>query len=724
MSTRSSARVAGLLAFGLALGGALGLAACSRGRGSARETFRRTIEVGSVELLGPGCPERLEPHDFFLAGEGRRAVFLPAGCAFRMPVRMSGRGRLSVDLALHEADRVEPGLPRPSVSLGVESDGRWWPLVELGAASFGGGEPRWLHREAEFPAGRAGVVFVVGRVRPRAPGRRHARVGLARLVVEEIRPRPFPVSLSEAPPPSRSFLRAVPPGERGRALWRRWWRNRQVLSRALGDPVDDELRQAALAAARDQERSFEEFRRRHGEARFWRLWREVPGRGDPSGRPDLVLLVLDCARSDHVSSLGAERETTPRLDAALASRGLVFEGAYSTGTATNYSMPAMLTGRTATVHRFQRGLHLRTDLPTLAERLRRAGYLTVAVQSNPFLGPGSGLERGFFLYDPLEHDYVPYPKAARVVARARELAAFLRWLPTFLYVHLMDAHGPYRPVSPDDRRFDGRPYSRRDEVWNLRASPPYLERETFRLPPRERARYVNVERLRTLYDGELRTIDRELGGLLGELDRSGQLAQAAVLLTADHGEEFLEHGLTYHDSIPHEEKVRVPLLLRLPAGDARGAPRRVRRRVDAVLGVAPTLLGLAGVGIPSELDGRDLLGEAAADGPQPPLFFDDDWVRGVRLGRWKLIVASEEARARFAELRLAGLGAETLFDLEADPRETRDRSAARPDVVRRLRALLEVRFAPLEREASRAAARPAPLDAERRQRLRALGYAE
>ena len=137
--------------------------------------------------------------------------------------------------------------------------------------------------------------------------------------------------------------------------------------------------------------------------------------------------------------------------------------------------------------------------------------MTLGIATNPFLGPGSGLDRGFFVYDSREREHTPYPRAESVVARASELSAVMRWLPTFLYLHFMDAHGPYRPTPPFDREFDGVGYGEDDEERNRRASPPYLANETFERPARERPGYVGLERLEALYDGNLSYIDEQRG---------------------------------------------------------------------------------------------------------------------------------------------------------------------------------------------------------------------
>jgi arylsulfatase A-like enzyme len=719
--------------------------ACSSSEESAG-TYAARVEVApwsdptvAVEL-DEGCGELGPKEQMMLHGQGHEVVLLPTGCTFRVRIDAPAGGKITAEVALHPYDVKQiatGGLAAPELVLGVErsSDLRERRCIDFESNLLS--DTGWRKRTIEFE-GDSDLV-VVGRIEPTARGRRHARVAIGSLVIETRREEPYPLAAGALPPMPDEFASRAPADVDADAIWRRWARNRAALSSALApggvssSRPDSARVQAVFAAAADQEQSFGEFTRDHPEATFWQLWKLVPGEGDagPGGRPDLVLIVIDCARRDHLSAYGYPRATTPSIDALLAERGLLFTQAYSTGSATNYSMPSMMTGLYPTQHRFPRRMVLAGGETTLAERLRDAGYLTLGVATNPFLGPGSGLDQGFFVYDSREREYNPYPRAESAVARAEELSVALRWLPTFLYVHVMDAHGPYRPGPPFDRAFDDVPYGEADELRNRRASPPFLANETFRKPAGERPAYVGVERLETLYDASLGYVDHHLGRLLESLEARGLLRSAAVFLTADHGEEFFEHDLTYHDSVPHEEKLRVPLIVKPPAGaGAQGqaqVPRRIDRPVDAVLGVMPTLLELAGAPVPDELRSMSVLGEGAPG----PMFHDNGWIRAVRDGSWKLIVADAQGQ-KFPEYRLRGDPPEMLFRLDVDPGEKVNLSDREPEKAAELRALLDRRFAPLAAEASAAdaasgavpAEASSPEDVKRRDRLRALGYAE
>jgi hypothetical protein len=231
-------------------------------------------------------------------------------------------------------------------------------------------DPLWRRRTLEFAGGEGLDVFL--RVEPTVRGRGHARVALGSFVVTAERREPWPVEVAKLAPMTTEFAERAPADVDAKALWERWSRNRAVFAAALAGPTDDGLAQALLAAAADQERSFAAFTASHPEETFWRLWELVPGGGDsrPGARPDLILVVIDCARRDHLSAYGYSRATTPQIDALLAARASSSPMPPASG-ATNYSMPSMMTSRYPTEHRFQRRMVLAAEERTLAESCAR-----------------------------------------------------------------------------------------------------------------------------------------------------------------------------------------------------------------------------------------------------------------------------------------------------------------------------------------------------------------
>jgi arylsulfatase A-like enzyme len=363
----------------------------------------------------------------------------------------------------------------------------------------------------------------------------------------------------------------------------------------------------------------------------------------------LVLITVDCLRADHVSFMGYDRPTTPFLD-SIAKQGLVIPSAIVAGTPTYYSFPAIFASRYP--------LSLGRDLlgiapkePTLASVLKGQGYATAGfVAANPYLTRAFGYEQGFDVFKdyisgepgPLTSGSTPAgvsggswlsrlnqrleSNAGRIGAagrlyhelyfqycqrwaapKPRSLSALRRfpladavvsealdWLNTvrnerfFLWIHLMDPHSPYYPAD-DALTMIGRsaptPFQARylNDSWN-RSDLSALRASRYR------------EDVIALYDAGVRWVDAQLAHLVERMKQAGRWEDSLFALTADHGEEFLDHGGRYHPpSGLMEELIHVPLLLRVPGTQS----RRVTNSAFSLLHLAPTLLDAMSA-LPSE----------------------------------------------------------------------------------------------------------------------------
>lgn len=328
------------------------------------------------------------------------------------------------------------------------------------------------------------------------------------------------------------------------------------------------------------------------------LDRRDPSRNGAAGQPSLVLVSLDTVRADHLSLYGYGRPTSPELE-RFARGAHVFTRAYSSSSWTLPSTATLLTGLLPTQHG---ALTVRTrlgpDVPTVARRLQAAGYRTAAVTDGGFAGFGWGLERGFQRYDvtPGAAWQAGAKDARRIFDGAAAWVRRNRHEPFFLFVHTYEAHQPYL-----NREGFADPFLEPDErgrSWRVQAKP-------HEDPPDE----DGLRRMVALYDGEIARADRYLGELLDVLARElGD--RVAVVVTSDHGEEFLEHGDLEHGfGKVFDPNVRVPLVVKAPGAES-------GRRLDVPvtgLDVAPTLLGLAGLPH-DDLPGRSLLEPAAGAG--------------------------------------------------------------------------------------------------------------
>ncbi len=434
-----------------------------------------------------------------------------------------------------------------------------------------------------------------------------------------------------------------------------------------------------------------------------------PQRAAAVDHPDLLVLVIDALRPDHLGCYGYPRATSPTLD-ALAARGTLFERAQSAANYTTASVPSIFTGLYPSVHGvFSEGDRLSDAALTLAERLQDIGYATAAFAPNPSLGRRFNFDQGFDLYDDkaLRNDEVPpwrhFETADRIQAGALRFLDEHADRPVFLYLHYRDVHGPYVPPPPYDRLFwngsaaagtAARPLSAEE----IAARPDYLDLEG----APERLDYYMAQ-----YDGEIRYTDDRIASLLAALERRGRLSRSWIVVTADHGEAFLDHGAWNHGNELYQEEVHVPLILVAP--DGRGAGRRDPAPVSGV-DLLPTLLSAAGAPSPTGLQGRSLLSRLSGSSPAPATIFSEGRNRvAVLAGRHKL-------------LRDAGAERWRLFDLAADPRERDDLAA----VASATRAELE-RESPRFLAASRRLAAPFPrarveIDGTLERELRALGY--
>jgi arylsulfatase A-like enzyme len=443
----------------------------------------------------------------------------------------------------------------------------------------------------------------------------------------------------------------------------------------------------------------------------------------PDGAPNVVLIAVDTLRADHLSCYGHAANRTPAID-ALAADGVRFARAFAQASWTRPSMATILTGLYPSSHG---AVHKADALPdrvdTLAELLAAGGYYATAFVDNVNIAPTFNFQQGFAEYhylapallfgasDPAAQlalysglrlvrerfltrrvDVHHYYRPAEEVT-----AAAVRWLdapggrerPFFLFVHYMDPHDPYF-VHP----FDGEGYAR-----VAHPNPA----------PAERDRY------RGLYDGEIAYLDEHLGGLVRALRDRDLYDDALIVLTADHGEEFHEHGGWWHGTTLYDEQTHVPLVVKAPRGARAGT---VVSGLVTSLDIVPTVLAEAGIAIPATLPGRPLLARDGGASGHERVFAEEDFegnvLQAVRTPQWKLITANAG--------NPRGLRPEELYDVGRDPGETTDVAASADATREELRAALG--RAVVEARAEAGAGAQGAIDTATSERLRALGYTQ
>jgi arylsulfatase A-like enzyme len=347
---------------------------------------------------------------------------------------------------------------------------------------------------------------------------------------------------------------------------------------------------------------------------------------------------------------------------------------------------------------------LAPETPTLAELLTDHGFHTAAVVNSKNLSQRYGMHRGF-----RDHFYV-VESEGRVEPTEVERVA-LEWIeqaPTdrfFLFLHYYDVHSDYRALPSYERQFVRRGEAVADgstqQLRRLRNGEVALGE-------------ADATRLLDLYAAGIRQLDDGIARLLRALRERGLLADTLLVITSDHGEEFLEHGGVLHGRTQYDEVLRVPLIVVGP-----GVPAQLRvHEPVSLIDVVPTVLARLGLPAPTDLDGLDLspllregsrgslgrellFGEADHGNPTP------DATRSVRAGRWKAILHRDGERLE-------------LYDLEADPHERHPVTSAHPDVAERLRREIDA-FMRDEQPIDPSRAVP-PLERDEIEALEALGY--
>jgi arylsulfatase A-like enzyme len=397
-------------------------------------------------------------------------------------------------------------------------------------------------------------------------------------------------------------------------------------------------------------------------------------------RPHVVLVTLDTTRRDRLGFYGYSRKTTKNLD-ALAERSLVFDRAIAASSWTLPSHASIFTGKFPSSHGAdydpEGSLRLTEAFPgfsgwaeyrasglspkerTLAHLLRAQGYQTAAVVGGPWMKRVFGLDGGFETYDDEGIGDVNGRLASEVTTAALEILRGRDGRPLFLFVNYFDPHGPYEAPSPFGGSFGPEPSDR--------------------------------------YDEELLYMDHHVGRLVDAMRTSAIFDDSLMVVTADHGELLGEHGMMGHGATLFEEEIHIPFLMKYPRDEVK--PGRSQEPVHHV-DVLP--LVLERLGTQSTRNPRPLLAEVSP----LPFMSPEGASRALYVGRHKLLWNS--------------LGNHKVYDIESDPRESKDLSTSEPDRVREALGLLDKVMTSLPPPGEPGP--PSVLDEETLKALRGLGY--
>jgi arylsulfatase A-like enzyme len=461
-------------------------------------------------------------------------------------------------------------------------------------------------------------------------------------------------------------------------------------------------------------------------------------------QPDVIVIVLDTARTFDVSAVWPmEVPTTPYLE-AFAADSMVYPNGTTTAGWTLPAHASLFTGLMPSHH----GAHeltmmLGNEPPTMAEVLGAAGYTTAAYTCNDLVGPVTGLSRGFDLFvdgsEPLP-DAIDHGLGARIVrrvgplrerARARYkkrrvasdhggglanegIRKLLRKVdkdrPMFLFVNYLEAHLPYSP-----------PDSFAEPFLPEGVDLAYARGLNQRALDHARGIVKHTEKdwatLRGLYRGAIKYQDELLRQMMADVEAARGLDGALVFITSDHGENLGEHGAMDHQASLHDTVLRIPFLVRFPGRDRTGSRPDMAQLSD----VMPTVCDVIGAPLP-QMDGAPLTSDLTRDyviaeciSPHP--YFEQVRIEFPEVDMTPYSGGKRSVRTLSRKLIKSGDGRNQFYDLEADPYETTDVYGTHPDEAKLALVLRE--WERQTRATTLVSTEPSP---ELQERMRALGY--
>lgn len=431
--------------------------------------------------------------------------------------------------------------------------------------------------------------------------------------------------------------------------------------------------------------------------------------GERPAGPNVILISLDTLRRDHLGCYGYGRDTSPRID-QFAGQSVVFDNAVTQAGSTLSSHKAVMTSMYPPLLKVPGDQRLNLRRETVAEMLLDRGYATAAFANGlGWVTPLFRFDQGFETY------VVPSRRIVPKLASAEEITGLaLGWLKRhtgrrfMLFLHYGDIHSgfrtkPYDSPEPYSSMFLPPGSERFDRSGERIKGSDYLSAINWgRYTPSEE----EIEYLEALYDGGIRYTDYHLGNLFDGLESMGILDNTIVVIFADHGEEFREHGRMLHGWV-YCEVARVPLVIHFPRGQWAGA--RVGRLVQLV-DIVPTILGNLDIRPTREMSGLDLAGVIPGGPSAGVAFTEGEDAYSLRTERWMYLLDIED-------------GHREMYDLSVDPLERTDIKGQYPDDERAIESRLLAWINVVEANTLRGdAGQPAKLDRKTRELLKSLGY--
>jgi arylsulfatase A-like enzyme len=320
-----------------------------------------------------------------------------------------------------------------------------------------------------------------------------------------------------------------------------------------------------------------------------------------SAKPNVLMIVIDSLRKDHMRSYGYERNTTPQID-RFSEKAIIFQRAVSQSSWTAPSVATLFSSLYPSTHKLvgldheqvrHRPLQHLLDLKitTLAEMLKEKGYATGGfVANHVWVSRNNQYDQGFDVFDPIDPtDFKP--RAPRLNAKALDWITQNKSRPFFTYLHYMDVHEPYDPPAPYDTLFKSNTVLKvkSSEIAQLKSGHFFYETGNDDLN-----HYID------LYDGEISYVDHYIGRLLNQMQEDELLKNTIVIITSDHGESFFEHGYGSHGFTLYGQEIDIPLIIKFPESIA--FPD-IRKYPIGLIDIPAILLGVLNYSFPYDVSG-------------------------------------------------------------------------------------------------------------------------
>ena len=435
--------------------------------------------------------------------------------------------------------------------------------------------------------------------------------------------------------------------------------------------------------------------------------------GWPRERRNIIVVLIDTLRRDALGCYGNGLRPSPAID-ALAAEGARFEDAVSTSGWTLPAIVSLLTGTWPTIHGAvgKEGTltSIREEMLTAAEVFKLYGYNTFGWGNCAFMSPMLGLDRGFDLYDCRHAHNDKIRRADETLHSALAQLTAHKGGKNFLFVHLFDPHLDFDPPPGYERRFTG---GRNDPPLPLDVHECLgLQRNAGNAPPVDE----DIAYIKGAYYGEINFVDDQIARFVDELKQLGIYEDCTLVLLADHGEEFWEHGGFEHGHTLYDELIRIPLIIKAPAGT--GPQGLVVRSQVRIIDVMPTLFEMAGLKAPEFFEGASLLaqleGRTMPDLPamsESILYGSEKFA--WRVGGHKYIFDTDASAVPRAQ----------LFDVRNDPGERHNLMESEPELGRTLRVQFESLFVQLQqRIRTMSSPRASNMGPDQIESLKSLGY--